>query len=133
MQYSNTMVKEIKRKTKRLLEKVNGKIDFVDEVDDEDCDDLFPCAKFTICIPKSELNKVVAYESICLTHLDTCPVCHQHNYPVRRGYLVENHIITYKTLIETLIINNFSPTCNHIFLEGFTHEEDGTISVDMGS
>ena len=129
------MVKEIKQKTKRLLDKYHGKIQYVDdEVDDEDCDDLFPTAKFTICIPKSDLDKVVARDYVFINHREPCEVCCPHaNGGTITGYLIENSIITYRTLIEGLIINNFAPTCNHFFLEGFIPLSDGSLDLLMGS
>ena len=128
------MVKEIKRKTKRLINPTNNKISFVEGVDDEDCDYLFPCAMFTICIPESDLDKVVARDYVYINYSEPCIACCPHATGETIGrYLIESPIITCRTLIEGLILNNFAPRCNHTFLEGFIKLKDGSVDLLMGS
>ena len=129
------MVKQIKNKTKRLIQPSHGKILIVD-VDPEDCDDLFPCAKFIVCIPKSDLDRVVAYDKVFLNYDEPCICCFSRNentIVTIGGYLIEAPVITYRTIIEGLTFNNFAPTCNHLFLEGLQPKQDGSFDLIMGS
>jgi hypothetical protein len=84
--------------------------------------EMFPTAKFSICVSLDELNEVLSTEEHIVITCDHSCYCHDHN-PRNNEYFVVrkagNHI-TCKDAISAMILGGYDPKdCNHHFLEGF--------------
>ena len=85
-----------------------------------DADD-FPDAHFTVCIPGSELDKIIINKEIVAIKCAFDCECHQ-NYNGKTEFYIcrkQSMGITNRDLINCLIENNYFTDCEHIFLEEF--------------
>jgi hypothetical protein len=116
--------------------------EFEEEYDEEEdereiklIEEMFPDAKFTICIDSKELDDVISNkDTIVIMEKHTC-YCYDDN-PRNNDYIIvknKGNGITNKDMINAMIENNYDPKCNHRFLEMFSKVNDVTYEVWFGS
>jgi hypothetical protein len=81
---------------------------------------LFPKAKFTVCIESRELDTTVLHEKKVAIK---CKFgCSCYTFPRKTEFYIctnKKNKITNRDLIKCLIDNNFDSSCSHFFLEEF--------------
>ena len=95
---------------------------------------IFPNAKFTICIDYDELDTIITREqSIIAIQRYDC-YCY-NNKRVAEYYHIKGKNITNRYAIQCLIEQGFEPKCKHSFLEGFTKMKNSSFKyeINMGS
>jgi hypothetical protein len=110
--------------------------DSVNQIDQfENIEDEFPGIKFSIFIPRAQLDNIIADRDILsIKYIFDCH-CYQNNPRRTEFYFCKKKTkgITNRDLINCLVKNNFDPQCNHIFLECFDLNTEAQVTPWFGS
>jgi hypothetical protein len=103
--------------------------------DFDNIEDEFPGIKFSVFIPRSSLDTIVANRDILsIRYVFDCH-CYLNNPRKTEFYLCKKQTkgITNRDLIWCLVNNKFDPQCNHIFLENFDLNTEAQVTPWFGS
>ena len=103
------------------------------ESDIDNMNELYPSANFSICV--ENLNEVLSTEPmICIKNTYSC-YCYDDKSRESDFYYVKSKSgkITIKDVIDVLVLEDFSPNCNHQFLEGFDQSTPVQFTMFLGS
>jgi len=97
-------------------------------------DELFPNAKFSMCIDFNDLHKVITRKKE-VTLFQTFNCWHYESYPrMDKTFIIKsNKPMTYRYIINELIKQDFSLDCEHRFLESLEVNDDGILEYGTGS
>ena len=94
----------------------------------------FPDCNFTICIPYSELDKVICEKYSIIIDCSLKCYCNRKKRKPDMFMLHKNdNKITNRDLINCLIVNNLEIKCDHGFLEDFKINTKGDVEPWFGS
>jgi hypothetical protein len=98
-------------------------------------EDEFDNIKFSIFIPRSKLDAVIAdRDLLCIRYVFDCH-CYSGNKRNTEFYYCKKAKkgITNRDLIQCLVDNGFDTQCNHVFLEGFDLNSEVQVTPWFGS
>jgi len=106
---------------------------------------MFPDAKFSICIDLEDMEEVLSKEKEIVLKNTYCCFCYKSDFnPLSMNttglskrpndyFVIKGDNLTYKYVIQELISQGFDPRCDHSFLEGFQQTSDVQFDICLGS
>lgn len=97
-------------------------------------EEMFPNADFSICLELGEFEEVMSNEEQIVIQLKPCKIVCGETGNTKYVYVNNNgNGIRVKDMINAMIEQDCSPSCNHHFLEGFDKINEITFEPYFGS